>query len=401
MRRTQTCRGGARVAGLGLGLVGLAAVASVASGGRGSPQLSFIAERAGSRDVYVIASDGSAERLVVGGPRDESNGPSTPDGTQLIIAVAELPAGSVGSKALSPSAEPQRAFHYRLVPVPPPGGMAAVDRPRAPLAIAPPLFAGRAVLRSPSFLPDGRQLIFESEPQAQQGLRELFALRLQANARPALRQLTSNPEGNFWPTVCGASGYIAFTSSRDRSSQLYRMRTDGSELRRLTYVGGSKWAPRCATTPEQIFFTSDHEGADRIYSIHRNGSTPKRLTGRSPDPSLVEDELSLADDGVHLAYTLRRPGGRSSVFIVDLQRRSECEVPLPPLATAKEPDWSPRLPGGPLLALTVELADDGPRPSEKPTHRTAQIWLSNARCGETRRLTSQPGPNWHPLWLRK
>lgn len=400
MRRTQTCRGGARVAGLSLGLVGLAAVASAASGGPGSPQLSFIAERAGSRDVYLIATDGSPERLVAGSPSDESNGPSTPDGTGLIIAVAEPPAGSVGSKASSPSAEPQRAFHYRLVPVPPPIGMAA-DRPRAPLPIAPPLFAGRAVLRSPSFLPDGRQLIFESEPQAQEGLRELFALRLQPSARPALRQLTSNPEGNFWPTVCGASGYIAFTSSRDRSSQLYRMRTDGSELRRLTYVGGSKWAPRCATAPEQIFFTSDHEGADRIYSIHRNGSTPKRLTGRSLDPSQVEDELSLADDGVHLAYTLRRPGGRSSVFILDLQRRGECEVPLPPLATAKEPDWSPRLPGGPLLALTVELADASARTSDKPTHRTAQIWVSNARCGETRRLTNQPGPNWHPLWLRK
>lgn len=401
MRRRQTRRGGARVARLSLGLVGLAAVASAAPGGRGAPQLSFIAERAGSRDVYLIAADGSPERLVAGSPSDESNGPSTPDGTGLIIAVAEPPAVSVGPRASSPSAEPQRAFHYRLVPVPAPGGMAAADRPRAPLAIAPPLFAGRAVLRSPSFLPDGRQLIFESEPQSPEGLRELFALRLQPNARPALRQLTSNPEGNFWPTVCGASGYIAFTSSRDRSSQLYRMRTDGSELRRLTYVGGSKWAPRCATTPEQIFFTSDHEGADRIYSIHRNGSTPKRLTARSLDPSLVEDELSLADDGVHLAYTLRRPGGRSAVVVLDLQHRGECEVPLPPLAAAKEPDWSPRLPGGPLLALTVELTDASARPSEKPTHRTAQIWVSNARCGETRRLTHQPGPNWHPLWLRK
>jgi Tol biopolymer transport system component len=370
-------------------------VASAA--GRAPPRISFISERDGSRDVYLIAADGSGERLIAGGPGDQNNGPSTPDGTQLLVTVGVT--GQTPEKLASGQSgvEQERAFHFRLIPLPPgPGSMVRGQKPDA----LPPL-PPRAVLRSPSFSRDGRLLIFESEPQTGDGLRELFSLRLDGPPATALRQLTHNREGNFLPSVCGRSGYVAFTSSRDRTSEIYRMRLDGSDLRRLTYVGGSKRTPRCATAGDQIFFISDHEGADRIYSVHRNGSTPRRLTARDLDPAWVEDELAVADDGIHVAYTLRRPGTAAAVHIVDLRRQRDCGMVLPAPAVAGEPDWSPPLPSGHQLAFTVEQAAQAATADQPTRARTsAAIFTSDALCGGIRRLTTSPGRNWHPLWLR-
>lgn len=372
-------------------------VVGTATAGGTPPQLSFISERSGSRAVYLIAADGSGERLIAGGPSNQSNGPSSPDGSQLLITAEgggpradKLGAGQSGQ-------EPERRFHFRLLSLPT-GARPALG---PVLAAGPLLPQPRAILRSPSFFPDGRGLIFESEPESEGGLRELFVLRLDGRSPPPLRQLTHNREGNFAPTVCGHSGYLAFTSSRDRSSELYRMRLDGSDLRRLTYDAGSKRTPRCAATGEQIYFVSDHEGADRIYSVHRNGSTPRRLTGRNLDPAWVEDGLAVADDGLRVAYTLRRAGESSRVYVVDRPRSRECQVPLPPGAAGSEPDWSPSLPSGRKLALTVDLPATGAPPTSGPARASATIFVSDAECGRATRLTASPGPSWHPLWLRR
>lgn len=392
MQRVQARLLGAVVFGLCLPPLAVATAA-----GRAPPLISFISERAGSRDVYLIAADGSGERLIAGGPGDQNNGPSTPDGTQILVTVGIT--GQLPEKLASGQSggELERAFQFRLLPLPTEPGAKGVARRSA----APSLLPARAVLRSPSFSPDGRLLIFESEPQSEDGLREVFSLRLDGRAPTAPRQLTHNREGNFLPAVCGHSGYLAFTSSRDRTSEIYRMRLDGSDLRRLTYVGGSKRTPRCAAALQQIFFISDHEGADRIYSVHRNGSTPRRLTTRDLDPAWVEDEVAVADDGIHVAYTLRRPGTAAAVHIVDLRRQRDCAVTLPAQAVASEPDWSPPLPAGHRLAFTVEQAPQG-APAERPLRdrTSAAIFTSDALCGEVRRLTANPGPNWHPLWLR-
>lgn len=367
--------------------LGLAGLATTAVAGP-QPQLTFISERNLTRDVYVIAADRSGERILAGGPADESNGPSTPDGSQVLVTSDEAGGRSAKLGAGESGQEPERRFAFRLVAL---SGKSALARP--------PLLLPREILRSPSFFPEGRHLIFESEPESGSGLREILALRLDAGSPPPLRQLTRNPEGNFSPTVCGRSGYIAFTSSRDRTSEIYRMRLDGSELRRLTYVAGSKRTPRCSATGEQIFFISDHEGADRIYSVHRNGSTPQRLTGRDLDPTWIEDEPAVADDGIYVAYTLRRAGRLSTVHIVNRQRRSACEVALPPSSAASQPDWSPPLAGGPKLAITVEKG--AASESHVPLHASAAIFTSSAACADTRLLTVAQGPNWHPLWIRK
>ncbi|HNF96289.1 MAG TPA: hypothetical protein PK493_03295, partial [Pseudomonadota bacterium] len=53
--------------------------------------LSFISERDGNREVYVIAADGSGERRITRSGDADYNGPITPDGKYLLVtSVSEL-----------------------------------------------------------------------------------------------------------------------------------------------------------------------------------------------------------------------------------------------------------------------------------------------------------------------
>lgn len=379
--------------GAAVAVAGLLSLLSLSGQGHAQPAvpfLSFVSERDGQRDVYRIAGDGRGEQRLTSGPEDESNGPSTPDGKHLLITVAAPKDAMAG-------------FRFWLLPLSAmatPVSLRSSVRDRG-LGLLP---APRALLRDPSFLPDGQRLVFESEPDvdpatAPRGLREIFVTSLAdaRSARPALRQLSRNPEGNFAPTVCGRSDYIAFTSSRDRRSELYRMRVDGSDVRRLTYCRGSKWQPTCSPDGLRIFFVSDRDGADRIYSVHRNGSEPTRLTRQSLDPTLVEDSPSVSPDGRKLAYVLRAAGLGARLHVLDLPSQRDCEVPTPPGSYASDPDWSPRRgAAGSRLAFTLQPAHRAGQPAESER----QIFASDERCQPITAITTARGPNWHPLWIR-
>lgn len=322
----------------------------------------------------MIAADGQSEQALTRSAAHESNLALTPDGRYLLLAAAQ---GSAGR---------DRRFRFALAPLEP-------DLPRQPLGALPPaLFPARAVLLNPSFAPDGKSLYFESESS---GLRDLFQLPLTPSYRAAgePRQLTRNPEGNFAPSVCARGDFLAFTSSRDRVSELYRMRRDGSDLRRLTYSAGSEWLPRCHPSGERIYFVSDREGADRIYSVHVNGAEPRRLTRRDLDPALVEDAPTISPDGRHLAFILRGAGVGARLHVVELATGAELAVATPAGLRASEPAWSLGHGGRPLrLAVTL-----GGEPGGAVT---PQVYVTDPQYHGVQQLTRAPGPNWHPLWVR-
>ncbi|MFO0577370.1 MAG: hypothetical protein U1A78_25470 [Polyangia bacterium] len=361
---------------------GLALVAAAGGPGptpaRAQDLLSFLSERDGNRQVYLIGADGRGERRLTAGPADDVNGPVTPDGRALLVTRGE-----------GDAARGERRFRFLLFPLAPVGA--------APQPLGPP----RAALLNPSFLPDGRALLFESESE---GLRDLFLLPLTpapaatvtatATATGAgLRQLTRNREGNFQPDACARGGLVAFTSSRDRASELYRMRADGSDVRRLTYSIGSEWQPRCSADGRRVFFVSDRDGADRIYSVHSNGSEPRRASRRDLDPLVVEEQPALSPDGRRLAFVLRGPRLGARIHLVDLTTGVESELATPPDRRAGEPTWS--RPGRPpRLAFTLSSPD--------PRARDTQIFVADpadrARPA-LKQVTTAPGPNWHPLFV--
>ena len=100
--------------------------------------------------------------------------------------------------------------------------------------------------------PDGNALAFVS---SRSGQADIWILELKTRR---LRNLTQDPGGDFRPSWSPDGQWIAFSSDRDskkprgafvtqHSTEIYRVRPDGSQLRRITYqdafAGSPTWSP--------------------------------------------------------------------------------------------------------------------------------------------------------------
>lgn len=318
-------------------------------------KISFISERDKNREVYLIGPDGKDERRLTNDPGSDYNGPGSPEGNALLLIRV---AGEEG---------PQELF---LLPL-----------EGAPRSLAPP--SGR--VRFPSFSPDGRWVVFESDGGKAETSHYSDIYRAEVDGKSPPRRLTNNPEGNFEPAISPRGDAIVLASSRDRVAELYRIKPDGKEPVRLTNTPRDEWGARFSPSGEQIAFVSDREGADRVYLMPAAGGEAGRVSRRGNAPRLVEDKPTFSPSGKALAYIVRNPPLPSRVMIVDLGTGAEKEV-AGPEATGQvsEPAWSP---DGQYLAVTVTRGAD------------QQIYLLRADGSGLTRLTSAPGGNWNPQWV--
>jgi TolB protein len=316
-------------------------------------QISFISERDKNREVYLIKPDGTGERRLTNNAVADYNGPGSPDGASLLLVRVE---GEEG---------PQQLFLQPLE------------------SAAKPLGPASGRVRFPSFSPDGRWVVFESDGGKAENAPYSDIYRVGADGS-GLRRLTNNPEGNFDPVISPRGDAIVLVSSRDRVAELYRIRPDGSEPVRLTDTPRDEWGPRFSPSGEQLAFVSDREGADRVYLMPTSGGPARRVSRRDLAPRVVEDRPTFSPSGKNLAYVLRAPPAPSRIIVVDLATGNEIEVTAPESGQMNEPTWSP---DGRHLAVTITRGQD------------QQIHLLRADGSGLTRLTTAPGGNWNPQWV--
>lgn len=316
-------------------------------------RLSFVSERDGNREVYLIRPDGKDERRLTSNPIADYNGPAAPDGTALVLMSAQGEGG------------PQRLFVYPLD-----GGK--------PRRIGPDM--GR--LRYPNWSPDGRWLVFESNIKSH--FSDLYRIGRDGTG---LRQLTNNPEGNFEPALSPRGDAIVLVSSRDRVAELYRIRPDGSGVQRLTSTPRDEWGARWSPDGDLLVFVSDRESAERVYVMPASGGEAERVSRRGLAVQVVETSPTWAPVGRRLAYVLREPPKPSRIVIVDFApnaTREVAELSDPEGGALGEPAWSP---DGRYLAVTVTHGED------------TQLVLARADGTGLVKVTEAKGPNWNPQWV--
>lgn len=324
----------------------LSLVERSATGGR----IVFVSERDGAPQVYAIAPTGQGERRLSGGVGATFPAAVAPDG-QTVIAVAVREEGG---------------DHGEQMIVLPAGGGAAH-----------PLGPASARARSPSWSPDGRWLVFESDRQS---FRDLYRIGADGSG---LRRLTENREGNFDPAVSPDGRMIAFVSSRDGDTEVYVMNADGSGQRRLTAFYRDDLKPAWAPDGRTIAFISNRLGADRIFLVRPDGTDLRRLNAADTSHAGQEADIAWAPDGAHLAHTLHVRPGESRIRIVDVRTGAAREVAG--VEVASQPAWSP---DGRLLAFTAGDA------------ASADLWIARADGTAPTRITRTPGADWLPRWGR-
>jgi TolB protein len=103
-----------------------------------------------------------------------------------------------------------------------------------------------------------------------------------------------------------ATDRIVFLRSAPAESTLYIANADGSEEKPLTQPGSMNYNPAWSARGDWIAFTSDRAGSADLFRMHSDGTGQERLTD---DPGF-DDQAAFSPDAKRIAFvsTLRRAG---------------------------------------------------------------------------------------------
>jgi TolB protein len=158
-------------------------------------------------------------------------------------------------------------------------------------------------------------------------------------------RLTNDPAIDTSPSYSPDGKRIVFNSDRGGSQQLYAMNADGSDQKRISFgdnksrYGTPVWSPR----GDLVAFTKIDGGKFYIGVMRPDGSGERLLT-----ESFLVEGPTWAPNGRVLMYFRQQPydsrgrGGTTRLYSIDLTGYNEREVITP--QDASDPAWSPLIP---------------------------------------------------------
>lgn len=156
----------------------------------------------------------------------------------------------------------------------------------------------------PSFSPDGRWIVFEVDPYAQEEKQQGSIFKVRSDGR-GLTRLTDGPRGGTddrLPNWSPSGERILFQRRKPGADDwdIYTMRSDGTALRRVTRSPSSDTDASWSPDGRWICFSSDDGGlsAPNIFIISAAGGRPVRVTHSATQehgaPSWSPDGLWIA-----------------------------------------------------------------------------------------------------------
>ncbi|SCF03185.1 WD40-like Beta Propeller Repeat [Micromonospora viridifaciens] len=245
------------------------------------------------------------------------------------------------------------------------GGALYLRRPGAgPLR----LVGGPGTVAHPALSPDGRWVAFTSD---RAGSADLWIVGVDGRG---LRRLTDHPAEDTWPSWSPDGTRIAFGSTRaDIAGDIWTVPAAGGAPVRVTdgpaAEGQPAWSPdgrRIAFTTTR--FTSAGEPSTRTVAVVAAAGGP--VARAVPGPGDAAEPAWSADGA--LAFTTTRDDPSGDVYVVRAGR-------VVPVATGPLPQHEPAWQGNDLLWTATE--EDS----------TTDVWSADATGGDRRDHTARPG----------
>jgi TolB protein len=202
------------------------------------------------------------------------------------------------------------------------------------------LLSERSILLTPSWRPDGKELLLTSY---RSGRPEIWALRLSDRA---FRRLGATP--NAMGGVYSPDGsQIAFTATEGGNSDVWVMAADGTGARKLTREPALDLSPTWSPDGKRIAFVSDRSGSPQIYVMNADGAGVRRLTFQGN----YNQTPQWSPRGDLLAFTARDERKVFDVFVVAPDTGRIDRITQDQGRTNEEPTWAPN---GRLLAFKTD-----------------------------------------------
>src|SRR5712691_10605005 len=115
---------------------------------------------------------------------------------------------------------------------------------------------------------------------------------------------------------CTAAERILMTRLGPSQSSLFVSNADGSGEQKLT-EGYLDYNPVWSPDGQWIVFTSERNGSADLYRMRPDGSGLERLT----DAPAYDDQAAFSPDGKQLVFVSTRAGGTADLWTMDLQTR--------------------------------------------------------------------------------
>ncbi len=119
-----------------------------------------------------------------------------------------------------------------------------------------------------------------------------------------------------------SAGEIAFVSSRDGSSQVYVMNSDGTNERRVTSLTGGGLNPFWSPKGGKIVFTSWRDVMNELFIVSGDGSGEAQLTTKD---NKWNDYPSWSPDGSKIAFVSYRTG-KTQIYTMNADGSSQTRL---------------------------------------------------------------------------
>jgi TolB protein len=234
--------------------------------------------------------------------------------------------------------------------------------------------ANRSINNFPSWSPSGDAVVYTSYRVDN---RPMLYLSTRGHGKPGriLSKLSGNP---LYRAVFAPDGrHLAIVMSPEGSTELYRVRSDGTDLKRLTTNRAIDISPSWSPDGRRLAFVSDRSGNPQVYVMNADGSNVRRLTF---DGS-YNTSPAWSPDGRWIVYQCR-VGTQFDIWLIDPE--GEVNFPLVSHPRSDEsPSWSP----------------DSRKIAFSSTRRgSADIYVVDSSGNNLVRLTDSAGDDTSPSW---
>jgi TolB protein len=184
--------------------------------------------------------------------------------------------------------------------------------------------------------PDGKRLAFCFDKTApNQGDMDVHTIGVDGEDLKLVLGTGGKLSHEEWPSWSPDGEWIALSSTRDGNQEIYIVRPDGKDLRRLTSDPALDVHPAWSADGKQIVFATSRWGDMELGVMNADGSNLLRLTN-SPG---LDDYPAWSPDGRRIAFTSNRDGNLE-IYTCDPKGKDPCNITRHP-SIDNFPAWTP------------------------------------------------------------